>query len=107
MDLIDRDMACQKMKALYEEDCRMYGVSIPECFDSDRAIEVLKELPPVQPTLCGYNIEHLMLIAVMLRKKSLPPERVTEVLTDIERIVSIVKDEFEESLRKGIEQCKI
>ena len=43
-DLIDRDVACQKMTALYEEDCKMYGVSIPECFDSERAIEALNEL---------------------------------------------------------------
>lgn len=48
MDLIDRDVACQKMTALYEEDCRMYGVSIPECFDSDRAIKALKELPSAE-----------------------------------------------------------
>lgn len=64
-------------------------------------------LPSAQPTLCGYNIEHLILIANVLRKENLPPERVVEALTDIGRIVSIVKDEFEESLRKAVEQCKV
>ena len=56
MDLIDRDVACQKMTALYEEDCKIYGVSIPECFDSDRAIEALKELPSTEKT--GKWIQH-------------------------------------------------
>ena len=68
---------------------------------------MLRALPSAQPTLCGYNIEHLILIANVLRKENLPPERVAEALTDIGRIVSIVKDEFEESLRKAVEQCKV
>ena len=69
--------------------------------------EQLENVPSAQPTLCGYNIEHLILIANVLRKENLPPERVVEALTDIGRIVSIVKDEFEESLRKAVEQCKV
>ena len=60
-----------------------------------------------QPTLCGYNIEHLELIARVLQKENLPPERVAEVLTDIGRIIAIVKGEFEEALRKAVEQCTI
>lgn len=71
------------------------------------AKERLMELPSAQPTLCGYDIEHLILIANVLRKENLPPERITEALTDIGRIVSICTDEFEESLRKAVEQCKI
>ena len=69
--------------------------------------EQLENMPSAQPTLCGYNIEHLILIANVLRKENLPPERVVEALMDIGRIVSIVKDEFEESLRKAVEQCKV
>lgn len=61
-------------------------------------------LPSTQPTLCGYDIKHLILIANVLRKENLPPERIIEALTDIGRIVSIVTDEFEESLRKAVEQ---
>ena len=67
--------------------------------------EVVEQLPSVQPTLYGYNIEHLELIARVLQKEDLPPERVVEALTDIGRIVAIVKDEFEETLRKAVEQC--
>ena len=67
----------------------------------------IRELPSAQPTLCGYNIEHLILIANVLQKENLPPERVAEALNDISRIVEIVRAEFEETLRKAVEQCKI
>lgn len=66
------------------------------------AERVLSYLPSVQPTLCGYDIEHLELIARVLQKEDLPPERVVEALTDMGRIVAIVKDEFEEALKKEV-----
>ena len=56
-----------------------------------------------QSTIYGYNIEHLVLIATILMKEGLPPERVVEALTDISKIVAIVTEEFEESLRKAVE----
>ena len=79
--------------------------------DESLAVEALEDLPSAQPTLYGYNIEHLELIARVLQEEDLPPERIVEVLTDIGRIVAIVKDEFEETLRetlrKAVEQCTI
>lgn len=93
-------------KKAIDELCRM----LRDCFGADDeeldAVTVtLNELPSAQPTLYGYNIEHLELIARVLQKEDLPPERVVEVLTDVGRIVAIVKDEFEEALRKAVEQC--
>ena len=67
----------------------------------------LSELPPVQLTIYGYNVEHLELIARILQKENMPPEKVVELLTDIERIGAIISDEFEEALRKVVEQCMI
>ena len=67
----------------------------------------LTQLPSVQQTLYGYDIEHLKLIANVLQKENLPPERVADALMDIGRIVAIVRDEFEETLRKAVEQCRI
>ena len=73
---------------------------------TDEVVKELKKLPSVQPTLYGYNIEHLELIAKVLQKEDLPPERVTEALTDIGRIVAIVKDEFEETLRRAVQNIE-
>ena len=46
--LIDADKAIDAMAKLEQEDNEAYGVSIPECFDSDRAIEALNNIPTVQ-----------------------------------------------------------
>ena len=73
--------------------------------DIDR--QTILNLPSAQPTLYGYDIKHLMLIAEVLRKENLPPERVSDALTDIGRVVAIVLEEFEETLRKAVEQCTI
>ena len=104
-DLISRTAAIDAMEKLYEEDLELYGCEIPEMFHSDRAIEALNALPSAQPTLYGYNVEHLILIASVLQKENLPPERITEALTDIGRVVAIVRDEFVDNLRKAVENA--
>lgn len=48
MKLIDLDKAIESMAKLEQEDNEAYGVSIPECFDSNRAIKVLNNIPTVQ-----------------------------------------------------------
>ena len=77
------------------------------CGDICPDVEVFRLIPSAQPTLDGYNIEHLVLIAKLLEKENLSPERVLEALTDIGRVVAIVLEEFEETLRKAVEQCTI
>ena len=77
------------------------------CGDICPDVEVFRLIPSAQPTLYGYDIKHLMLIAEVLKKENLPPERVSDALTDIGRVVAIVVEEFEETLRKAVEQCTI
>lgn len=98
-DLIERQDA---IDALTE-----YGNGRAVYISVEEAFRRIKQLPSAQPTLYGYNIGHLELIARVLQKEDLPPERIVEALTDIGRIVAIVKDEFEEALRKAVEQCTI
>lgn len=68
---------------------------------------VINNVPSAQPTLYGYNIEHLALIATVLQKEDLPPDRVVEAVTDIGRIASIIRAECEEELKKAVERCMI
>lgn len=75
--------------------------------DYNRIIHLVRDIAPsAQPTLFGYNVEHLELIARVLRKENLPPEKVAEALTNISRIVAIVKDEFEETLREAVQNVE-
>lgn len=50
-NLVDRQVAIQKMRDLYSEDLDAYGVEIPEMFDCDRAIEALQNLPSAEPEI--------------------------------------------------------
>lgn len=104
-DLIDRQAAIDALgeKPLVRTTESDYEIGLQNQWEAD--VHAIKAVPSVQPTLYGYNIEHLDLIARVLQKEDLPPERVAEVLTDIGRIIAIVKDEFEEALRKAVEQC--
>ena len=108
-DLISRKAAIKALLELVE--ARRTWVSIEdarkEISGIDASMCAIHDLPSVQPTISGYDIRHLELIASVLQKENLPPERVTEALIDIGRIVAIVKEEFEESLRKAVEQCTI
>ena len=108
-DLIDRqaaiDLICDHKCGIPRRDC-------PLTYEKDgcevcNEVALLEVLPAAQPTLNGYDIRHLELIASVIRKENLPPERVIEALKDIGRIVAMVKDELEEALRKAVEQCAI
>ena len=99
-DLISRQAAIDALCDEYcggWQDCKHY----PKCEN----LKAIQNLPSAQSTLYGYNTEHLEMIARVLQKEDLPPEKIVEVLTDIGRIVAIVRDEFEEALRKAVEQC--
>lgn len=104
-DLIDRQAVIDEIdewiKAFLENGHKESAADA--CLIQDGIIQ----LPSAQHTLYGYNIEHLKLIANILQKENLPPERVAEALNDIIRIVEIVSVEFAETLRKAVEQCKI
>ncbi len=70
-------------------------------------IKDIEELPSANPTIYGYDIEHLRLIAEVLRRENLSPERVAEAITDMGKIYAIARDEFEQTLRRTVEQCMI
>lgn len=104
-DLISRRMAMDEIRK--QQTYKMFEGEDTIYFDANDVGSVLTSLPPAQPTLDGYNIEHLQLIARLLAKENLPPERVSEALSDIGRVVAIVKEEYEEALREAVERCMI
>ena len=53
--LIRRKDAMEAMRILEEEDNEMYNCSIPECFNSERAIEALEKLPSAEPEIIRCN----------------------------------------------------
>lgn len=101
-DLIDRQAA---INAADRADYPGLAVELVKAV-TDEVIKELQTVPPAQPTLYGYNLKYLEMIASVLQKEGLPPERVTEALADISKIVDIIAGEFEENLRKAVEEFK-
>ena len=90
-DLIDRQAAIDAFDSyILDETTDLNGNTVRE---------VLENLPSAQPTFYRYDIEYLEVIADVLRKENLSPERIAEWLMDIDRIIAIVRDEFAETLR--------
>ena len=96
-DCIDRQAA---IDAHYE-----YCNKHPDAGFPVWSLKILEDLPSAQPILYGYPVEHLAMIAMVLQKENFPPERISEMLSDVGRIVDMVRDAFEETLRKAVEQC--
>lgn len=78
---------------------------LPNCYNGfsdtyDKAciIGVIDEQSTVEPTLYGYNLRHLALIAEVLQKEGCSPEDVVNVLNDIGRVVKMCVDEMTEKL---------
>lgn len=81
-----------------------YIGNFPVMIDKAEAYIKLSNLSPTQPTLYGYNVSHLVTIAKILEKENISPNKVSEALYDISRVIDIVIKEFEDTLRKTVEQ---
>lgn len=64
----------------------------------------LSNQPSAQPTLYGYKIEHLAMIARVMEKEGVSPEKAVETFQDIVGIVQMIADEQKEIFRKAVEQ---
>lgn len=95
---------CMRLIAEMGKGSKIESVKI-----SENGIEFIKEQPSaqlgvrsVEQTIKGYSIDQLILIANVLERENLPPERVEEALTDMQRVIAMVRSEFEESIRQSV-----
>ena len=83
------------------------------CSKGDRDIrellDDLENLPSVQPkpTLYGYPLEHLDMIARVMAEENCTPEDVARLLQNAGEIALMVRDEMMEMLKESVERsCK-
>ena len=91
-DLIDRDF----IKSLGGKCIAYRDEKTNELFP----IIGIDALPSAQPTLYGYNIEHLVFIAKAMEKDGLSPEEVANLLRDTGYAVKFVIESLKEALKK-------
>lgn len=64
----------------------------------------IEALPTVEPTLYGYKIEHLALIARVMQKDGVTPERAVQTFKDVQTIALKVIDEINGAIERAFEQ---
>lgn len=97
-DLIER-------QAAIDEIARWIGY-----IDEDMILRIqtgLKKVPSAQPTLYGYSIEHLVLIARVMQKENVTPEKAIECFKDVGRMVQMIVDEQQEMIKRAVEKWTI
>ena len=63
------------------------------------AVSCIDNAPTVKPTLYGYPIEHLEMIARVMAKENCTPEDVARLLQNAGEVAKAVRDEMMEMLR--------
>lgn len=100
-DLISRQAAIDFIDA-----GRICNPNEPRWSDNE-IVNFLKSRPSAQPTLYGYSIEHLALIARVMQKENVTPEKAIECFNDIGRIVQMIVDEQHEMIKRAMEKWMI
>lgn len=73
-------------------------------YKSDDIYKAIKDAPTVEPTLYGYKIEHLALIARVMQKDGVTPERAVQTFKDVQTIALKVIDEISGAIERAFEQ---
>ena len=60
--------------------------------------DLLEELPTIEPTLYGYNLKHLALIAHEMEEKGVTADKAAEIFADASAVVQMVLDEQKKAI---------
>ena len=91
-DLISRQTAIDELKKI--PDLTVYAYC--------SFLDMLMKLPSAQPTLYGYPIEHLEMIARVMAKENCTPEIVAQMLQNAGEIAKMVRDEMMRVLEDSV-----
>lgn len=92
-DLIDRQALIDAMAELQgraSTKAELKGIS--------KIWKRIKQLPSAQPTLYGYNIEHLAYIAMVMKKEGVTAEYAVQTFDDMGRAIKMIMNEAREKM---------
>lgn len=94
------------MTRLVDADAIPYVTDETRFHEFDYAYRyAIDALPTVEPTLYGYKIEHLALIARVMEKDGVTPEKAVEIFKDVQTLVLKVIDEINGIVERTFEQA--
>lgn len=85
----------------YDDYWQCKGYTARDC---QQAEKLISEQPTVEPTLYGYKIEHLALIAWVMQKNDISAERAVQIFNDIQKITMKIIDEINETFERTLKQ---
>lgn len=75
------------------------------CDIEDAVAGIVKEqMPPAQPTLYGYNIEFLAMVAEIMKKENVGPGEALQLFKSASYIAELVRTECYETIQRQMEQ---
>lgn len=94
MNLIDRDQLLDLISRF-----------APECY---RAVnKLISQLPPLEPTLYGYKLNHLAFVAALLQNKGVTEENLADVLNSVDWIVGMVLEEQRKTMDEALKKVEV
>lgn len=67
----------------------------------------VEQLPSAQPTLYGYQIEHLALIARVMEKEGVTPEKAVQIFADIGSITEMLINEMQKNFEEVMKEWEM
>ena len=75
------------------------------CDIEDAVAGIVKEqMPPAQPTLYGYNIEFLAMVAEIMKKENVGPGEALQLFKSASYIAELVRAEWYENVQRQIQR---
>ena len=102
-DAISRQAAMEEISK--QQTYKMFEGEDTLYLDANDVGSVLASLPPAQPTLYGYSIDHLALIADVMKKEGVSPEEAERFFKDTQRIYQMLVDEIQKQVEGMVESC--
>lgn len=72
--------------------------------DENRFIHLVRDIAPTaQPTIYGYSVEFLKILAITMQRNNLTPEEAVYIMNDMQCVAEMIHKEDEEMLKKNME----
>ena len=106
-DLIDRQAAIDHWRSMI--DATDEGDKYDTGFDDglEFCISDLSTMPSAQPTLYGYEIEHLAYIARVMQKEGVTAEYAVRTFGDVSRASRMIIEELQEKVEKSLSAMQL
>lgn len=73
-------------------------------YEPCEVFEALNEVPSAQPTLYGYNVEHLAYIARVMEKEGVTAEYAVRTFDDMGRAIKMIMEEAREKVEEALNE---